>query len=133
MAALLHAGPGSVITGRAVIRHHDIRGPATEFVDKSWYPRRGDAMMWPSSACTGPPGCPGRSRKVGPVRYALLGWLGRALDATADPSGTRRAESNDGLVRLDLRPPPAGTALVEIATPDGTLAAPNYEIEVVGC
>ncbi len=63
----------------------------------------------------------------------LLGWLGRALDATADPSGTRRAESNDGLVRLDLRPPPAGTALVEIATPDGTLAAPNYEIEVVGC
>ena len=33
VAALLYAGPGSVITGLAAIRHHDIRGPVTEFVD----------------------------------------------------------------------------------------------------
>jgi uncharacterized protein (TIGR02677 family) len=63
----------------------------------------------------------------------LLRWLGRALDAAADLSGTRRAESQDGLVRLELRPPVESTDLVEIATPEGTLAAPNYEIEVIAC
>jgi hypothetical protein len=63
----------------------------------------------------------------------LLRWLARALDAAADRQGTRRAESHDGLVRLELRPPPPADELVEIATPDGTLAAPNYEIEVVAC
>ena len=63
----------------------------------------------------------------------LLRWLGRALDAAADDSGTRRAESQDGLVRLELRPPAEPTRLVEIATPEGTLAAPNYEIEVIAC
>jgi len=63
----------------------------------------------------------------------LLRWLGRALDAAADHSGTRRAESQDGLVRLELRPPPESDELIEIATPDGTLAAPNYEIGVIAC
>ena len=63
----------------------------------------------------------------------LLRWLGRALDAAADLSGTRRAESQDGLVRLELRPPVEPTDQVEIATPEGTLAAPNYEIEVIAC
>jgi hypothetical protein len=63
----------------------------------------------------------------------LLRWLGRALDAGADESGTRRAESQDGLVRLELRPPAAPGGLVEIATPEGTFAAPNYEVEVVAC
>jgi hypothetical protein len=63
----------------------------------------------------------------------LLRWLGRALDAAADQTGTHRAESQDGLVRLELRPPPDGNHLVVIATPEGTLAAPNYEIEVVAC
>ena len=63
----------------------------------------------------------------------LLSWLGRALDAAADAAGTRRAESQDGLVRLELRPPPAGGGLVELATPEGTFAAPNFEIEVVAC
>jgi uncharacterized protein (TIGR02677 family) len=62
----------------------------------------------------------------------LLSWLGRALDAAADSTGARRAESQDGLVRLELRPP-ADPGLVEIRTPEGTLAAPNYEIEVVAC
>src|ERR1700678_4514750 len=33
VAALLYAGPGTVITGLAAIRHHGIRGPVTEFVD----------------------------------------------------------------------------------------------------
>lgn len=63
----------------------------------------------------------------------LLRWLGRALHAVADHSGTRRAESQDGLVRLELRPPPESDELVDIPTPDGTLAAPNYEIEVIAC
>jgi uncharacterized protein (TIGR02677 family) len=63
----------------------------------------------------------------------LLRWLARALDTAADPHGTRRAESQDGLVSLELRPPPGADGLVEIATPEGTLAAPNYEIEVVAC
>jgi uncharacterized protein (TIGR02677 family) len=63
----------------------------------------------------------------------LMRWLARALDAAADNVGTRRAESQDGLVRLELRPPPASGELIEIATPAGTLAAPNYEIEVVAC
>jgi len=63
----------------------------------------------------------------------LLHWLGRALSAAADHAGTRRAESQDGLVRLELRPPAERQALVEIATPEGTLAAPNYEIEVTAC
>lgn len=63
----------------------------------------------------------------------LLRWLGRALAAAADPSGTRHAESQDGLVRLELRPPGELAQLVEISTPEGTLAAPNYEIEVIAC
>jgi uncharacterized protein (TIGR02677 family) len=63
----------------------------------------------------------------------LLRWLGRALDAAADPSGTRHAESQDGLVRLELRPPAELAHLVEISTSEGTLAAPNYEIEVILC
>ncbi len=46
----------------------------------------------------------------------LLSWLGRALDAAADPTGARRAESQDGLVRLELWPP-ADAVLVEIRTP----------------
>ncbi len=63
----------------------------------------------------------------------LLQWLSRALDTTADHSGARTAESHDGLVRLELRPPPAAGGLIEIGTPEGTFAAPNYEIEVVAC
>ena len=63
----------------------------------------------------------------------LLRWLGRALNAAADTAGARRAESQDGLVRLELHPPAQPGELVEIATPEGTLAAPNYEIEVIAC
>ena len=63
----------------------------------------------------------------------LLRWLGRALDAAADQGGVRRAESQDGLVGLQLRPPVQAGELVEIETPEGTLAAPNYEIEVLTC
>jgi hypothetical protein len=64
----------------------------------------------------------------------LLRWLARALDAAADHGGARRAESHDGLVRLELRAPRGYAGeLVEIATPEGTFAAPNYEIEVVAC
>jgi uncharacterized protein (TIGR02677 family) len=63
----------------------------------------------------------------------LLAWLGRALDAAADSSGIRRGESQDGLVRLELHQPDEPGELVEIASPEGTLAAPNYQIEVTAC
>jgi len=79
MAALLYAGPGSVITGLAAIRHHDIRGPVTEFVDVlvPASRRRHDAAFVRLHRTTR---MPGRSRQVGPVRYALLA---RAVADTA--------------------------------------------------
>lgn len=60
----------------------------------------------------------------------LLRWLARALDAAGGKEGVRRAESQDGLVRLALRPPPAAGGQVEITTPNGTFLAPDYEVEV---
>jgi hypothetical protein len=33
MAALLHAGPGSVLTGTAALRRHGLRAPTTDFID----------------------------------------------------------------------------------------------------
>jgi len=60
----------------------------------------------------------------------LLRWLARALDAVADEADVRRAESQDGLVSIELRAPPADDRPVTIATPDGTFTAPNYGVEV---
>jgi hypothetical protein len=79
MAALLYAGPGTVITGLAAIRHHDIRGPVAEFVDVlvPASRRRRDAAFVRLHRTTR---MPGRSRQVGPVRYALLA---RAVADTA--------------------------------------------------
>jgi hypothetical protein len=79
MAALLYAGPGTVITGLAAIRHHDIRGPVTEFVDVlvPASRRRRDAAFVRLHRTTR---MPGRSQQVGPVRYALLA---RAVADTA--------------------------------------------------
>jgi uncharacterized protein (TIGR02677 family) len=60
----------------------------------------------------------------------LLGWLGRALEASTGEDGVRRAESQDGLVRLALHAPAAPGRLVELVTPLGTFAAPDYAVEI---
>ncbi len=71
MAALLYAGRGSMITGLAAVRHHDVRGPVTEFVDVLMPAsrRRGDAAFVRLHRTTR---MPGASAQVGPLRYALL-------------------------------------------------------------
>ena len=70
MAAMLHAGRGSVITGPAALRHHRIRGPATEFVD-ILIPasrRRRDAAFVRLHRTTR---MPKRIWHFGPLHYAL--------------------------------------------------------------
>ncbi len=55
MAALLYAGPGSVITGPAALRSHHIRCELTEIVD----------VLVHSSGCTVHPGClPGSGKRA---------------------------------------------------------------------
>lgn len=70
MAALLHAGPGSVITGPAAIRHHRIRGPAADVIDvlTPASRKRHDAAFLRLHRTTR---MPGRMSKFGPLRYAL--------------------------------------------------------------
>jgi len=70
MAAMLYAGPGSVITGLAAVRHHHIRGPVTELVD-ILIPaprRRRDADFVRLHRSTR---MPTRVWQLGPLRYAL--------------------------------------------------------------
>jgi hypothetical protein len=69
MAALLYAGPGSVITGPAALRSHHIRTELTEFVDvlvPSARQRR-DTQYVRLHRTTR---MPGRIWEAGPVRYA---------------------------------------------------------------
>jgi hypothetical protein len=70
MAALLHAGDGSLITGQAALRHHHIWGPDAEVVD----------VLVPTSRRRSDPEfvrlhrtvrMPERSWQVGPLRLAL--------------------------------------------------------------
>jgi hypothetical protein len=70
MAAMLHAGPGSVITGLAAVRSHRIRGPATELVDVliPASRRRRDAAFARLHRTTR---MPRRVWQFGPLRYAL--------------------------------------------------------------
>ena len=70
MAALLHAGPGSVITGPAAVRHHRIRGPAADVIDVLLPAsrKRRDAAFVRLHRTTR---MPGRISKFGPLRYAL--------------------------------------------------------------
>lgn len=70
MAALLHAGPGSVITGPAAVRHHRIRGPAADVIDVliPASRKRRDAAFVRLHRTTR---MPGRMSKFGPLHYAL--------------------------------------------------------------
>ena len=61
MAALLYAGPGSVITGPAALRSHHIRTELTEIVDVLVPAAHGSVATQSSSGCTARPGCPAGS------------------------------------------------------------------------
>jgi hypothetical protein len=70
MAAILYAGPASMITGLAAVRQHHIRGPATEFVDVLIPASRKhrDTTFVRVHRTTH---LPTRAWQVGPLRYAL--------------------------------------------------------------
>jgi len=70
MAAMLYAGPDSVITGLAAVRQHHIRGPVTEFVDVliPASRRRRDADFVRLRRTTR---LPTQVWRLGPLRYAL--------------------------------------------------------------
>jgi hypothetical protein len=69
MAAMLHAGRGSVITGLAALQQHRIRGPATDLIDVliPASRRRRDAAFVRLHRTTR---LPTRVWKLGPLRYA---------------------------------------------------------------
>jgi hypothetical protein len=70
MAALLYAGPGSVITGPAALRSHHIRTELTEFVDvlvPSTRQRRDTNFVRLHRTSR----MPGRIWEAGPVRYVM--------------------------------------------------------------
>jgi hypothetical protein len=69
MAALLYAGPGSMITGLAAVRHYSIRGPVTEVTDVliPASRRRNDASFVRIHRTTR---MPDRVSHLGPLRYA---------------------------------------------------------------
>jgi hypothetical protein len=69
MAALLHAGRGSVITGPAAVRHHRIRGPGADVIDVLMPAsrRRRDATFVRLHRTSR---MPGRVSRFGPLRYA---------------------------------------------------------------
>jgi len=70
MAAMLYAGPDSVVTGLAAVRQHHIRGPVTELVDVlvPASRRRRDADFVRLHRTTH---LPTRVWQLGPLRYAL--------------------------------------------------------------
>jgi hypothetical protein len=87
MAALLYAGPASVITGPAALSHHRIRGPATEQIDVLMPAsrRRRDAQFVRLHRTTR---LPERVWRFGPLRYALparaVADAARDLDSLRD-------------------------------------------------
>ena len=70
MAAMLYAGPDSVITGLAAVRQHQIRGPATELIDVLVPPsrKRQNADFVRLHRTTR---LPTRVWHLGPLRYVL--------------------------------------------------------------
>lgn len=59
----------------------------------------------------------------------LLELVGRALGASDDVSGVRRAQTSDGQVAVELTDPPDGSR-VTLVTPRGQLTGPNYRLRV---
>ena len=104
MAAMLYAGPGSVITGLAAVRQHHIRGPVTEFIDVliPASRRRRDADFVQLHRTTR---LPTQIWQLGPLRYALSP---RAVaDAVRDLTSLRdvRAMVADAVQRGHCRVP----------------------------
>jgi hypothetical protein len=65
MAALLYAGPGSLITGPTALMHHSIRsGPAVDFIDVL-VPIGRRAAVPASPGCIARPGCRSGPRRPG--------------------------------------------------------------------
>jgi len=70
MAAILYAGPGSMITGLAAVRQHHIRGPATDIIDvliPASRKHRDTAFVRVHRTTH----LPTQTWQVGPLRYAL--------------------------------------------------------------
>ena len=102
MAAMLYAGPDSVVTGLAAVRQHHIRGPVTELVDVlvPASRRRRDADFVRLHRTTH---LPTRVWQLGPLRYALPA---RAVaDAVRDLTSLRdvRAMVADAVQRSHCR------------------------------
>jgi hypothetical protein len=110
MAAMLYAGPGSVVTGLAAVRQHHIRGPVAELVDVlvPASRRRRDADFVRLHRTTH---LPTRVWQLGPLRYALPA---RAVaDAVRDLTSLRdvRAMVADAVQRGHCRVPDLSTEL----------------------
>lgn len=110
MAAMLYAGPDSVVTGLAAVRQHHIRGPVTELIDVlvPASRRRRDADFVRLHRTTH---LPTRVWQLGPLRYALPA---RAVaDAVRDLTSLRdvRAMVADAVQRSHCRVPDLSTEL----------------------
>jgi hypothetical protein len=110
MAAMLYAGPGSVITGLAAVRQHHIRGPVTELVDVlvPASRRRRDTGFVRLHRTTR---MPTRVWRLGPLRYVLPA---RAVaDTVRDLTSLRdvRAMVADAVQRGRCRVPDLSTEL----------------------
>ena len=71
MAALLYAGPGSLVTGPMALLHHSIRGGSARGLHRRAGADGPAARSAPASpGCTARPGCRSRASSIGPVRLA---------------------------------------------------------------
>jgi hypothetical protein len=127
MAALLYAGPGSLITGSAALRSHHIRTELTEIIDvlvPSTRQRRDTGVVRLHRTTR----MPGRIWEAGPVRYVMparaVADAVRALTSlrdvravVADAVQRRRCAINDLLTELDAGPN-AGSVLFREALAD---------------
>jgi hypothetical protein len=127
MAALLYAGPGSVITGPAALRCHHIRTELTEIVDvlvPAARQRRGTGFVKLHRTTR----MPGRIWEAGPVQYVMppraVGDTVRTLTSlrdvravVADAVQRRRCAIKDLLTEVDAGPN-AGSVLFREALAD---------------
>jgi len=61
----------------------------------------------------------------------LLGWIGRAFEAPAEPDGARRAAARGGRATIVLRAPRPGAPRVVLQTPHGRFETADYSLEVI--
>ena len=127
MAALLYAGPGSVVTGPAALRSHHIRTELTEIVDvlvPAARQRRDTGFVRLHRTTR----MPGRIWEAGPVRYVMparavadavrgMTSLRDVRAVVADAVQRRRCTIKDLLTELDAGPN-AGSVLFREALAD---------------